>query len=62
MEIPETDLVRIAEREALQAAKSYVSEWQKFSGPHRLRLASENLIAAISLLEARERSAKELAA
>jgi hypothetical protein len=49
--IPDTDLVRIAEREVIERAKAW-------KGAHSTR-ASENLFAAVSLLESRERLLRE---
>ena len=58
MEIPETDLVAIAEREVIAAAK----EWADVSqvvGKEGLSPDEEKLFAAVSLLESREQVREE---
>ena len=54
--IPDTDLIRIAEREVIEAAKRWYQEVGRvgLSG-----YETDELFAAVSLLESREQSEKE---
>ncbi len=52
--IPDTDLVRIAEREVIEAAKKWAEYGWDESGD-----SISNLLDAVSLLESRERLLRE---
>jgi hypothetical protein len=56
--IPETDLVKIAEREVIEAAKAFTekySKWIERSGlDDEMFDSAGDLLAAVSLLESRE--------
>ena len=57
--IPDTDLVRIAEREVLEAARKFAEVWkERIFGKEFFRTV-DNLAAAVSLLESRERLLRE---
>lgn len=58
-DIPETDSVKIAEREVIEAARAWWQAWQLDGGSNTQRRAEldnaeHKLLTAVTLLEARE--------